>query len=105
MTLSRRNDTQHEQAAVDAPKPRRMLNEAQVLAIIPVSRTTLYRMEKAGRFPKCTYISPNRRVWYEDQIVAWQNAVDEFDPKRARGKGRRARAVAVGGKPDMRRRA
>ena len=31
--------------------PRRMLNEAQVLAIIPVGRTTLYRMEKTGRFP------------------------------------------------------
>ena len=61
-----------------------MLNEARVLAIIPISRTTLYRMEKAGRFPKSTYISPNRRVWYEDQIVAWQNAVNEFDPRRAR---------------------
>ncbi|MFK4530135.1 prophage regulatory protein [Bradyrhizobium japonicum] len=67
---------------------RRMLNEAQVLEIVPVGRTTLYRMEKAGRFPKCRYISPNRRVWYEDEIVAWQNAVDEFNPKRGRGKGR-----------------
>src|SRR6478736_2476844 len=74
----------------DNAGPRRMLNEAQVLEIIPISRTTLYRMEKVGRFPKCTYISPNRRVWYEDQIVAWQNTVDEFNPRRARGKGRRA---------------
>jgi prophage regulatory protein len=45
-------------------------------------------MENAGRFPKSTYISPNRRVWFEDEIIAWQNAVDEFDPKRGRGKGR-----------------
>ena len=66
-----------------------MLNEAQILAIIPVSRTTLFRMIKAGRFPKSTYISPNRRVWFEDEIVAWQNAVDEFNPNRGRGKGRR----------------
>ncbi|WP_234680341.1 helix-turn-helix transcriptional regulator [Bradyrhizobium monzae] len=73
-------------------EPRRMLNEKQVLQIVPVGRTTLYRMEKAGRFPKSTYISPNRRVWFEDEIVAWQNAVDEFDPHRARGKGRRGRA-------------
>ena len=72
--------------------PRRMLNEAQVLQIIPVGRTTLYRMEKAGRFPKSTYISPNRRVWFEDEIIAWQNAVDEFDPRRGRGKGRRHHA-------------
>ncbi len=70
-----------------------MLNEARVLAIIPISRTTLYRMEKAGRFPKSTYISPNRRVWYEDQIVAWQNAVNEFDPRRGRGQGRRRRGA------------
>ena len=84
---------------VDAGRPaaRRMLNEKQVLEIIPVSRTTLYRMEKAGRFPRCTYISPNRRVWYEDEIVAWQNAVDEFDPRRARGKGRRVHTILAGG--------
>ncbi|MET4016297.1 AlpA family phage regulatory protein [Bradyrhizobium sp. S3.2.12] len=81
-------------AGGDAAKsgPRRMLNEKQVLEIIPVGRTTLYRMEKSGRFPKSTYISPNRRVWFEDEIIAWQNAVDEFNPHRARGKGRRARA-------------
>jgi predicted DNA-binding transcriptional regulator AlpA len=74
--------------------PRRMLNEKQVLEIVPVSRTTLFRMEKAGRFPGSTYISPNRRVWFEDEIVGWQNAVDEFNPNRGRGKGRRARITA-----------
>jgi prophage regulatory protein len=73
--------------------PRRMLNEKQVLEIVPVGRTTLYWMKKAGRFPKSTYISPNRRVWFEDEIVAWQNAVDEFNPKRGRGKGRRRRVA------------
>jgi prophage regulatory protein len=67
---------------------RRMLNEAQVLQIVPLGRSTLLRMEKAGRFPKSTYISPNRRVWFEDQIASWQNAVNEFNPNRGRGKGR-----------------
>lgn len=69
-----------------------MLSEEQLLATVPISRTTLYRMEKAGRFPKSTYISPNRRVWFEDEIIAWQSAVDEFNPSRGRGKGRRPRA-------------
>jgi prophage regulatory protein len=72
--------------------PRQMLNEKQVLEIIPVSRTTLFRMEKAGRFPRSTYISPNRRIWFADEIIAWQSAVDERDPRRGRGKGRRPRA-------------
>jgi prophage regulatory protein len=75
--------------AADNFRPRRMLSEKQVLEIVPVGRTTLYRMEKSGRFPRSTYISPNRRVWFEDEIVAWQGAVDEFNPRRGRGKGRR----------------
>ncbi|MCK1669675.1 MULTISPECIES: AlpA family phage regulatory protein [unclassified Bradyrhizobium] len=75
------------------PRPRRMLNEKQVLEIVPVGRSTLWRMEKAGRFPRSTYISPNRRIWFEDEIIAWQTAIAEcdphFDPARGRGKGRR----------------
>lgn len=46
-----------ENDAPDKSALRRMLTEEQVLAVIPISRTTLYRMEKAGRFPKSTYIS------------------------------------------------
>jgi prophage regulatory protein len=73
---------------------RRMMNEKQVLGIVPVSRTTLYRMEKAGRFPRSTYISANRRVWFEDEIAAWQGEVDERNPARGRGKGRRRRVAS-----------
>ena len=40
-----------EDGALDKFGPRRMLNEKQVLEIVPVGRSTLYRMEKAGRFP------------------------------------------------------
>ena len=62
-----------------------MLNEVQVLAIVPVSAVTLWRMEKDGMFPKSSYISANRRVWFEDEIVQWQN---EFNGRR-RGRQRR----------------
>ena len=84
-----RHDKAETDGVPDKSEPRNMLSEKQVLEKIPVGRTTLYRMEKAGRFPRSTYISPNRRVWFEDEIVAWQSAVDEFDPRRGRGKGRR----------------
>jgi predicted DNA-binding transcriptional regulator AlpA len=75
---------------------RRMLSEKQVLEILPISRTTLFRMEKAGKFPRSIYVSPNRRLWFQDQIIAWQDAIDahdERDPHRRRGKGRRRRAA------------
>jgi prophage regulatory protein len=89
-----REEITTENSRTERCDPRRMLNEAQVLAIVPVSRSTLFRMEKAGRFPRSTYISPNRRVWFADEIIAWQEAVDEFDPKRGRGKGRRHRVAS-----------
>jgi prophage regulatory protein len=93
-------ETDDSAAAADAgggaekSRLRRMLSEKQVLEIVPVGRTTLYRMEKTGRFPKSTYISPNRRVWFEDEVASWQAAVDEFNPNRGRGKGRRHRFSA-----------
>ena len=88
MTAANRQQAETEDVAPDKPEPRRMLNEAQVLALIPISRTTLHRMTKTGRFPRGTYVSANRRLWFADEIIAWQNAVDEFDPNRGRGKGR-----------------
>jgi predicted DNA-binding transcriptional regulator AlpA len=83
-------------------EPRQMLSELQVLDIVPVGRTTLYKMIKAGRFPRGTYISPNRRVWFADQITAWQNALDEhnphYNPHRGRGgRGRHSRLSVVKG--------
>ena len=92
--VPQRVEAEPDERATSSAWPRRMLTEKQVLLLIPVSRMTLYRMEKAGRFPRSTYISPNRRVWFEDEIIAWQNAVDEFDPNRGRGKGRRRVSVS-----------
>jgi prophage regulatory protein len=90
MTVASRQETDPEDRASGGP--RRMLNEKQVLAIVPISRTTLFRMEKTGRFPRSTYVSPNRRIWYADEITAWQDALAELNPNRRRGKGRRAPA-------------
>ena len=91
MTAAKPEGVETGDGAPDKSGPRRMLNEAQVLALIPVSRTTLHRLTKTGRFPKGTYVSANRRLWFADEVAAWQNAVDEFDPRRGRGKGRRQR--------------
>jgi prophage regulatory protein len=72
-----------------------MLVEEQVLEIVPVSRSTLWRMERCGKFPRSIYISKNRRVWFEDEICEWQNSVNEFQPSRGRGKGRRKTTAPV----------
>jgi prophage regulatory protein len=67
---------------------RRMLDVDQVLAVIPVSRTTLFRMERDHAFPPSHAISPGRRAWYEDEVLAWQRAlpVNQRVSKRSRRK-------------------
>ena len=91
MAAANREKAETEDGAMDKSRPRRMHNEKQVLAIVPLSRTSIYRLQKAGKFPRSTYISGNRRIWYEDEIVSWQAEVDERNPNRGRGKGRRRR--------------
>ena len=81
MIAAKGHEAETEGGAQD--RPRRMLTEKQVLEIVPVSPVTLWRMEKKGRFPKGSYISANRKVWFEDEIIAWQNGVN------GRGRGRR----------------
>jgi predicted DNA-binding transcriptional regulator AlpA len=67
----------------DEPRPRKMLNEKQVLQLVPISSTTLWRMQRQGRFPKGSYMSANRRCWFEDEIIEWQNSIN------GRGRGRK----------------
>ena len=54
---------------------RRMLTLEEVLKIVRVHRSTLFRMEKLGQFPQSVYISENRRMWFEDEVIAWQKAL------------------------------
>jgi prophage regulatory protein len=78
--------------APDNSELRRMLSERQLLELVSISRTTLFRLMKAGKFPKGVYVSANRRIWFERDVITWQKAIeaaDEFDPSRGRGKGRR----------------
>lgn len=90
--IANRSEAETEDNAPDKSQPQLMLDEAQVLVLIPVSRTTLHRMTKTGSFPRGTYVSANRRLWFADEVAAWQAGVNEFDPNRGRGKGRRRRA-------------
>jgi prophage regulatory protein len=94
MTAAKQPEAEIEDDAHGGARLRPMLTERMVLELVPLSRTTLYRLERAGKFPRSVYVSANRRLWFRDQIIAWQAAVDEQDernPNRGRGKGRRRR--------------
>jgi len=68
--------------AQDAPQRkdvRAMLTAEQVLALIPVSRTTLFRLERDKLFPLGQAIVPHRKLWFQDEVVAWQKALQDPD--------------------------
>jgi prophage regulatory protein len=51
---------------------RRLLNFKQLLDLgIRFSREHLWRLEAAKKFPRRLCLSPQKVVWYEDEILAW----------------------------------
>jgi prophage regulatory protein len=50
---------------------KRVLSQQAVLQRLPVSRTTLWRLERSGLFPKRIQVSPNRVGWLEADVDAW----------------------------------
>ncbi|WP_414643903.1 helix-turn-helix transcriptional regulator [Bradyrhizobium sp.] len=74
------------------PRARNMLTEKQVLGIVPFARSTLWLMEKDGRFPKGRYsLNTRRKLWYEDEVVAWQVAMDGQGPHRRRRRAKKTK--------------
>lgn len=50
----------------------RFLRIRQVLALVPVSRPTIYRMMERGEFPKALRIGSSS-LWVESEINKWMN--------------------------------
>jgi|GEM_PF-3859163 len=63
-----------------------LLTIDDVLRLVPVTRKTLFRMERDGRFPRSRQISDNRRVWRKADIREWERDL----PVNSRYKKRKA---------------
>jgi predicted DNA-binding transcriptional regulator AlpA len=57
---------------------REMLTAEQVLELIPISRSTLFRLERDGLFPQGQAITPHRKLWFKDTVAIWQRQL--LDP-------------------------
>lgn len=67
---------------------RRTLRRAQVLKKTSLSQASIYRLEKAGDFPRHFLLLPRCAVWFEDEVDAWLEA-------------RQAKAIAAATGPDV----
>jgi len=55
----------------DEIQTKAILSTRDVCALVGLSRVTLYRAEKAGRFPKRRQITAGRVGWLRSEIEAW----------------------------------
>jgi prophage regulatory protein len=51
----------------------RFLRRRELIAKVGLSDTTIYMLEKAGKFPKRIAITPRCVVWDEDEISSWMS--------------------------------
>ncbi len=56
---------------MNGSSPDRFLRVKEVEKLTGLSRTTIWRQEREGKFPKRDPISKNRVAWRESEINAW----------------------------------
>jgi predicted DNA-binding transcriptional regulator AlpA len=56
------------------PKDLVLIGKQEVLARVPVTFTSIWRMAQDGRFPRARVIG-NRVCWYKHEVDAWLAAV------------------------------
>jgi predicted DNA-binding transcriptional regulator AlpA len=70
-----------------------LLTLKQVMELVPVSRATLHRMEKDGRFPVPKRMGQGRRAWRARDVYEWIDEDKTGQPRRNRG-GAKKKATA-----------
>jgi prophage regulatory protein len=56
------------------------MRESEIESVTGLSRTTRWRLEKEGKFPKCTRLSPNAKGLLYSKCMAWVKArLEEAD--------------------------
>ena len=61
-------------------KPGRMVRISQLIDYVGLSRPTIYRLSKAGKFPKPVKIGARASAWDLNEIDAWIEARRQHAP-------------------------
>lgn len=78
-----------------ATGPQRLIRWPEVAARVGFSAMHIWRLEKAGRFPRRVNIGPNSVAWVEHEVDTWvadriaqsrQPAEATVSPRRRRGR-------------------
>jgi prophage regulatory protein len=54
--------------------PSKLLRLEEVLARVPISKSSVLRQVSEGLFPRPVRVGERRVAWVEDELIAWQAA-------------------------------
>jgi prophage regulatory protein len=52
-------------------QPIRLLRLPEILHRVPYSEAHIWRLERAGKFPRRAHLGANRVAWVEAEVEAW----------------------------------
>ena len=53
---------------------KKLVRVRDVIELTGISRTSLWRLIKAGGFPEPFRLGPRINCWYEDEVLEWFNS-------------------------------
>ncbi|WP_235423956.1 helix-turn-helix transcriptional regulator [Citrobacter koseri] len=62
------------------------LGKKELLAVVPLSWSTINRLEAAGEFPKRWYITDKRCAWNQEEVERWLDDRQSQSPAQFQGK-------------------
>src|SRR5436309_11368054 len=62
----------------------RYIRFKELKTLVPLGRTTIWRMEREGRFPRSRRIGKSAKAWLETEVLSWmqERAVDHEKGQR-----------------------
>ena len=77
----------------------RYIRFKELKTLVPLGRTTIWRMERDGQFPQSRRIGKNAKAWLEAEVLSWMQERAGDHGKRQSEKedaaGREARAGRI----------
>lgn len=70
-----------------APRSNRRIRLKEVMALVPLGRSTIYDRMEAGTFPKSRDLGGGVVCWLESEVLDWLDALPEKGAKNNLGVG------------------
>lgn len=70
-TAPRYNDRAKRPLGSETVSPKRTIRRSELFKLIPLAKSTVYRMEQRGEFPRRFFLTPRCVVWDLGEVEAW----------------------------------